>query len=91
MIDVQHLTKRFGDVTAVDDVSFQVDEGEIFGFLGPNGAGKTTTMRMLCCLISKSSGDAYIGGYDIGNPDDSLKIRKMIGLVPDAVGLYEEA
>ncbi len=90
MIDVQHLTKRFGAIPAVDDVSFQVDEGEIFGFLGPNGAGKTTTMRMLCCLISKSSGEAHIGGYDIGYPGDSLKIRKMIGLVPDAVGLYEE-
>jgi len=68
MIDVQHLTKRFGDVTAFDDVSFQVDQGEIFGFLGPNGAGKTTTMRMLCCLISMTSGDARIGGYDIGSP-----------------------
>ena len=90
MIDVQHLTKRFGGVTAVDDVSFHIDEGEIFGFLGPNGAGKTTTMRMLCCLISRTSGDAHIGGYDIANPSDSLKIRKMIGLVPDNVGLYEE-
>ncbi len=90
MIDVQHLTKRFGDAIAVDDVSFHVDEGEIFGFLGPNGAGKTTTMRMLCCLISKTSGDAHIGGYDIANPKDSLQIRKMIGLVPDNVGLYEE-
>ncbi|HZS94728.1 MAG TPA: ABC transporter ATP-binding protein [Chloroflexota bacterium] len=90
MIDVQHLTKRFGDVAAVDDVSFQVAQGEIFGFLGPNGAGKTTTMRMLCCLIAKTSGDACIGGYDISRPEDSLRIRQMIGLVPDAVGLYEE-
>jgi len=90
MIDVQHLTKTFGKDIAVDDVSFQVDQGEIFGFLGPNGAGKTTTMRMLCCLISKTTGDAHISGFDIGNPADSLQIRKMIGLVPDAVGLYEE-
>lgn len=90
MIDVKHLTKRFGDATVVDDVSFRVDEGEIFGFLGPNGAGKTTTMRMLCCLISKTSGNALIGGYDIANPEDSLQIRKMIGLVPDNVGLYDE-
>ncbi len=90
MIDARHLTKTFGAVKAVDDVSFHVDEGEIFGFLGPNGAGKTTTMRMLCCLISKTSGEAHIGGYDIGNSSDSLNIRKMIGLVPDAVGLYEE-
>jgi ABC-2 type transport system ATP-binding protein len=90
VIDVRHLTKRFGAVTAVEDVSFQVHEGEIFGFLGPNGAGKTTTMRMLCCLISATSGDGHIGGYDIANPEDSLPIRQMIGLMPDYVGLYDE-
>lgn len=90
MIDVRDLTKNFGGVTAVDHVSFQVEAGEIFGFLGPNGAGKTTTMRMLCCLISKTSGAATIGGYDIGSPADALQIRKMIGLVPDSVGLYGE-
>jgi len=66
-----------------------VSEGEVFGFLGPNGAGKTTTVRMLCCLIAKTSGEARIGGYDVGNEADSLKIRQMIGLVPDNVGLYE--
>ncbi|HVC81187.1 MAG TPA: ABC transporter ATP-binding protein [Chloroflexota bacterium] len=90
VIDVRHLTKRFGAVTAVEDVSFQVHEGEIFGFLGPNGAGKTTTMRMLCCLISATSGDVHIGGYDIAKPEDSLPIRQMIGLMPDNVGLYNE-
>src|SRR6185437_11501707 len=90
VIDVQHLTKRFGALTAVDDVSFQVHEGEIFGFLGPNGAGKTTTMRMLCCLIAATSGDAHIGGYDIAKPADSLPIRRLIGLIPDNVGLYDE-
>jgi ABC-2 type transport system ATP-binding protein len=90
VIDVQHLTKRFGAVTAVDDVSFQVNEGEIFGFLGPNGAGKTTTMRMLCGLISATSGNARIGGYDIAKPADSLPLRQMIGLMPDNVGLYDE-
>jgi len=90
VIDVRHLTKRFGAVTAVEDVSFQVHEGEIFGFLGPNGAGKTTTMRMLCCLIAASGGDARIGGYDIAKPEDSLPIRQMIGLLPDNVGLYNE-
>jgi ABC-2 type transport system ATP-binding protein len=66
-----------------------VEKGEVFGFLGPNGAGKTTTVRMLCCLISKTSGTAKIGDYEIGNPEDALKIRKIIGLVPDSVGLYE--
>jgi len=90
MITVENLTKRFGEVTAVDGLSFQVEEGEIFGFLGPNGAGKTTTIRMLCCLISKTGGEARIDNYDIGKTTDSLQIRKMIGLVPDNVGLYED-
>ncbi|NQT66246.1 MAG: ABC transporter ATP-binding protein [Actinobacteria bacterium] len=90
MIEVKNLTKKFGDITAVDNISFHVDEGEIFGFLGPNGAGKTTTIRMLCCLISKTSGEAKIAGYQIGDSNNSLKIRRIIGLVPDNVGLYEE-
>jgi ABC-2 type transport system ATP-binding protein len=66
-----------------------VAEGEVFGFLGPNGAGKTTTVRMLCCLISKTSGTARVAGYEVGDGPDSLKIRRLIGLVPDNVGLYE--
>ena len=89
MIETTDLTKKFGDLTAVDGVSFKVAEGEVFGFLGPNGAGKTTTVRMLCCLISKSSGDAHVGGYDVAKEHDSLEIRQMIGVVPDNVGLYE--
>jgi ABC-2 type transport system ATP-binding protein len=89
MIDTDGLTKKFGDLTAVDNLTLHVDDGEVFGFLGPNGAGKTTTVRMLCCLISKSSGNATVGGYQIGNKEDSLKIRKIIGLVPDNVGLTE--
>ncbi len=89
MIDAENLTKKFGNLTAVEDLTLHVDEGEVFGFLGPNGAGKTTTVRMLCCLISKTSGSATIGGYEIGNKEGSLKIRKMIGLVPDNVGLSE--
>jgi ABC-2 type transport system ATP-binding protein len=89
LIDAENLTKKFDNVTAVDGVTFHVGEGEVFGFLGPNGAGKTTTVRMLCCLISKTSGDARIGGYEVGKDADSLKIRKLIGLVPDNVGLYD--
>ncbi len=89
MIETENLTKKFGGLTAVDNVSLQVNDGEVFGFLGPNGAGKTTTIRMLCCLISKTSGSARIGDYEIGDKKDSLKIRKMIGLVPDNVGLTE--
>jgi len=90
MIDAKDLTRTFGNVTAVDRVTFHVEAGEVFGFLGPNGAGKTTTVRMLCCLISKTSGEARIADYVVGNEKDSLKIRKMIGLVPDNVGLYDE-
>ena len=90
MITVENLTKRFGEVTAVENLTFKVEEGEVFGFLGPNGAGKTTTIRMLCCLISKTSGEARIGDYQIGKGTDSLQIRKMIGLVPDNVGLYSD-
>ena len=89
MIDTEGLTKKFGDLTAVDNLTLHVDDGEVFGFLGPNGAGKTTTVRLLCCLISKTSGKANIGGYDIGKKEDSIKIRKIIGLVPDNVGLSE--
>jgi ABC-2 type transport system ATP-binding protein len=89
LIDIDSLTKKFGNLTAVDNLSFQVNDGEVFGFLGPNGAGKTTTIRMLCCLISKTSGSARIGGYEIENEENALKIRKIIGLVPDNVGLYE--
>ncbi len=89
MIEVEGLTKRFGDLIAVDGITFRVDEGEVFGFLGPNGAGKTTTVRMLCCLIGKTSGSARIGGYEVGNHADALKIRRLIGLVPDNAGLYD--
>jgi len=90
MIDAIHLTKKFGDVTAVDGLTFHVAEGEVFGFLGPNGAGKTTTIRMLCCLIARTSGEAWIAGYDTGNDADSLKIRKIIGFMPENTGLYGE-
>lgn len=89
VIVAENLSKKFGSLTAVDNISFRVDKGEAFGLLGPNGAGKTTTVRMLCCLISKSSGSASIGGYDTADKDDAMKIRKMVGIVPDNVGLYE--
>lgn len=90
MIDAENLTKKFGTFTAVDNLTFHVEQGEIFGFLGPNGAGKTTTMRMLSCLISKTSGEAKISGYDISDEEDSLKIRKIIGLLPENVSLYDD-
>ena len=89
MIETKNLTRTFGNITAVDNVTFHVDKGEVFGFLGPNGAGKTTTIRMLCCLISKTSGDAWIGGYSVSNEGDCMKIRKMVGFLPENVGLYD--
>ncbi len=90
MIDTENLTRKFGNLTAVDGLTLKVGKGEIFGFLGPNGAGKTTTMRMLCCLISKTSGEAKIAGYDIDDPEGSLKIRKIVGMLPENVGLYDD-
>jgi ABC-2 type transport system ATP-binding protein len=89
MIDTQNLTRKFGDLTAVDSLTLHVEEGEVFGFLGPNGAGKTTTVRMLCCLIGKSGGEATVGGYTVDKESDCLKIRKMVGLLPENVGLYD--
>jgi ABC-2 type transport system ATP-binding protein len=89
MIETENLTRKFGDLTAVDNLTLRVEKDEVFGVLGPNGSGKTTTVRMLCCLISKTSGKARIGDYEVGNQEDALKIRKIIGLVPDNVGLYE--
>jgi ABC-2 type transport system ATP-binding protein len=90
MIDAENLTRKFGDLTVVDKLTFHIEEGEVFGFLGPNGAGKTTTMRMLSCLISKTSGEARIAGYDVSDEADSLKIRKIIGLLPENNGLYDD-
>ncbi|MBU7037387.1 MAG: ABC transporter ATP-binding protein [Theionarchaea archaeon] len=88
MIDTENLTKKFGALAAVEDVTLRIDEGEVFGFLGPNGSGKITTVRMLSCLISKTSGRAWIGDYEVGNSPDSQEIRRMIGLLPENVGLY---
>jgi ABC-2 type transport system ATP-binding protein len=89
MIDLQNLTRKFGNLTAVDNVTLHVGEGEVFGFLGPNGAGKTTTVRMLCCLIGKTSGEAKIGDYTVDTEENCLKIRKMVGFLPENVGLYD--
>jgi len=89
LIDTKDLTRKFGDLTAVENLTLRVEEGEVFGFLGPNGAGKTTTVRMLCCLIGKTSGQATIGNYSIDKEEDCLKIRKMVGFLPENVGLYD--
>jgi len=87
-IVVENLTKYYGDLLAVNGISFSVKWGELFGFLGPNGAGKTTTVRMLCGLTKISSGEAYVAGY---SPIRELKlVKKVIGLVPDTSNLYPE-
>jgi ABC-2 type transport system ATP-binding protein len=84
---VEHLTKRFGDRVAVDDVSFEVGYGEVFGFLGPNGAGKTTTVRALGTLIEPSSGSAVIAGIPL-SAKNSTDIRSRISVMPESPGLY---
>ncbi len=88
-VAVENLTKKFGDLTAVDNLTFSVNKGEVFGLLGPNGAGKTTTIRMLCCLISTTNGNATVNGFQINSKNDAMSIRKSIGIVHDNVGLYE--
>ncbi len=88
MIEVQDLTKSFGDKTAVDHVSFKVNKGEILGFLGPNGAGKTTTMRILTGFMPATSGTALIGGFDVST--DSLEVRRRIGYLPENPPLYTD-
>jgi ABC-type Na+ transport system ATPase subunit NatA len=84
---VEHLTKRFGERVAVDDVSFDVVAGEVFGFLGPNGAGKTTTVRMLATLIAPTSGSAVVAGIPV-RPENGIEIRKRIAVMPENPGLY---
>lgn len=88
MIDVQKLNKRFGDVQAVKDLSFQIRKGEVFGFLGPNGAGKTTTMRIITCFIPATSGTVVINGAD--TREQSYEIRKKLGYLPESAPLYND-
>lgn len=88
MIQVQGLTKRYGDVLALDHVSFEVERGEILGFLGPNGAGKTTTMRILTGYMPPSEGQVTVAGFDVWS--ESLEARRRIGYLPETVPLYGE-
>jgi ABC-2 type transport system ATP-binding protein len=87
ILRTEKLTKRFGDLVAVDGLDLEVREGEIFGFLGPNGAGKTTTLRLLCALIAPTSGTAEVAGFRLGR-DDS-RIRAAVGILTEQPGLYE--
>jgi len=86
-IEAEGLIKRFGPLTAVDNLSFKVDPGEIFGLLGPNGSGKTTTVRLLSCLISPSGGSARIAGFDIVK--EPLKVRETVGVLTENPGIYD--
>lgn len=88
MIEATRLTKRFGTITAIKNVSFHVDKGEILGFLGPNGAGKTTTIRILTGLFPATSGSARIAGFDVF--DQSLEVRRRLGYLPENVPIYNE-
>ncbi len=88
VIEAHDLTKRFGNFTAVDAITFEVEKGEIFGFLGANGAGKTTAMRMLCGLSKPTSGIGKVAGFDIKK--DPEKIKKNIGYMSQKFALYED-
>jgi ABC-2 type transport system ATP-binding protein len=88
MIEVQQLTKRYGDLTAINNISFSVTSGQILGFLGPNGSGKTTTMRIITGFMPASSGTVKVAGFDIF--DDSFEARKRIGYLPENPPLYND-
>jgi ABC-2 type transport system ATP-binding protein len=88
VIEVQHLTKRYGPVTAVDDISFRVEQGEILGFLGPNGAGKTTTMRILTGYMPATEGKAVVAGFDVFS--QPIEAKRRTGYLPETPPLYPE-
>ena len=89
MIHVDRLTKYFGPILAVDNISFQVNKGEIVGFLGPNGAGKSTTIRILTSYLPATNGIARVAGFDVMN--ESLDVRRNMGYLPESVPLYRNA
>ncbi|MFN8627126.1 MAG: ABC transporter ATP-binding protein [Candidatus Binatia bacterium] len=88
MIELVHLTKRYGTTLAVDDLNLRVEPGEIFGFLGPNGAGKTTTIRMMMGLLRPTAGRVFLGGHDLAV--DDIAAKRLCGFVPDRPHIYEK-
>jgi ABC-2 type transport system ATP-binding protein len=88
ILEVQNLVKKYGDLTAVKGISFDIQEGEVFGLLGPNGAGKTTTISVLSTLFSPTSGDAIVGGHSVTK--DPMAVRRLIGVVPQDLAIYDE-
>lgn len=87
MIIAENLTKKFGDVTAVEGLNLQIPEGQVFGFLGPNGAGKTTTVRLLTCLIAPTGGSARVNGFSIDKA--ATQIRRSVGVLTETPGMYD--
>ena len=88
MIEVENLTRYYGTRRAINNISFQIEKGEVVGFLGPNGAGKSTTMNIISCILPASSGSAKIKGFDTF--EKSLEIRKIIGYLPESNPLYTD-
>src|SRR5271167_650312 len=87
MIEVSHFTKRYGEFVAVDDLSFSIGKGEIFGFIGPNGAGKSTTIRFLATLLRPTSGEGRVAGFSV--TAEPMSVRRVIGFMPDDFGVYD--
>ena len=88
IIETQGLTKKYGDLIALNELDLQIEEGAVFGFIGPNGAGKTTTMRILTTLLRPTSGKAWVAGHSV--TDDPRSVRRVIGYMPDFFGVYED-
>ena len=88
LVEVKNLVRKFGDNTAVADISFTIEEGEVFSLLGPNGAGKTTTISMLSCLLEPTAGDASVGGFSVTS--QPLQVKNVIGVVPQEIALYDD-
>ncbi|MHC4105462.1 MAG: ATP-binding cassette domain-containing protein, partial [Planctomycetota bacterium] len=88
MIETKNLTKKYANLTAVDDLNLTIKDGDIFGFIGPNGAGKTTTMRILVTLLEPTRGKASINGLDVRS--QGKKVRRLVGYMPDFMGVYDD-
>ncbi|MFN2223035.1 MAG: ABC transporter ATP-binding protein, partial [Candidatus Promineifilaceae bacterium] len=88
MIAIQHLSKQYGKLTALNDLTIEVEKGDVVGFIGPNGAGKTTTMRILTTLLQPTLGQAWLAGYSI--IDEPEQVRRVVGYMPDFFGVYED-
>ena len=88
MIELRGVTKSFGKLVAVDDLTLEIGPGEVYGFIGPNGAGKSTTMKILACLLRPDTGVAKVGGHDVTADGDA--IRRMLGYMPDVLGVYDD-